>query len=186
VRHEDGLLEAPRMEHLQSETEKISEFLADGKVDQEEMPAYSELTRRLGFEYKGMVLHEIYFDNMKQGGLGDPDRNTAFYRATEESSYEIWKTDFVGVGKMRGVGWAICYENPANGRISNHWITLHETGNVAGFTPVLVMDVWEHAYLLDYKPADRPKYIEAFFSNVDWHAVEARLKKDATQRTASA
>jgi superoxide dismutase, Fe-Mn family len=169
-------------------TEKISEFLADGKVDQEEMPAYSELTRRLGFEYNGMVLHEYYFDNMKQGGLGDPDRNTAFYRATEESfgSYEIWKTDFVGVGKMRGVGWAICYENPANGRLSNHWITLHETGNVAGFNPVLVMDVWEHAYLLDYKPADRPKYIEAFLSNVDWNTVEARLQKDEIQRTVSA
>lgn len=162
-------------------TEKISEFLADGKVDQEEMPAYSELTRRLGFEYNGMVLHEYYFDNMKRGGLGDPDRNTAFYRATEESfgSYDIWKTDFVGVGKMRGVGWAICYENPANGRLSNHWITLHETGNVAGFNPMLVMDVWEHAYLLDYKPTDRPKYIEAFLSNVDWAAVEERLKKDA-------
>jgi superoxide dismutase, Fe-Mn family len=169
-------------------TEKISEFLADGKVDQEEMPAYSELTRRLGFEYNGMVLHEYYFDNMKQGGLGDPDRNSAFYRATEESlgSYDIWKADFVGVGKMRGVGWAICYENPANGRLSNHWITLHETGNVAGFTPVLVMDVWEHAYLLDYQPVDRPKYIEAFFSNIDWNAVEARLKQDAIQRTVSA
>ena len=169
-------------------TEKISEFLADGKVDQEEMPAYSELTRRLGFEYNGMVLHEYYFGNMKQGGLGNPDRNTAFYRATEESfgSYDIWKVDFVGVGKMRGVGWAICLENPANGRLSNHWITLHETGNVAGFNPVLVMDVWEHAYLLDYKPADRPKYIEAFFSNVDWNAIEARLKKDATPRTVTA
>ncbi|CAN5441522.1 Fe-Mn family superoxide dismutase [soil metagenome] len=169
-------------------TEKISEFLADGKVDQEEMPAYSELTRRLGFEYNGMVLHEYYFGNMKKGGLGNPDRNTAFYRATEESfgSYDIWKADFVGVGKMRGVGWAICYENPANGRLSNHWITLHETGNVAGFNPVLVMDVWEHAYLLDYKPAERPKYIEAFFSNIDWSAIEARLKKDATPRAVTA
>ena len=67
---------------------------------------------------------------------------------------------------MRGVGWAICYQNPTNGRLSNHWISLHETGNVAGFTPALVMDVWEHAYLLDYKPADRPKYIEAFFSTM--------------------
>jgi len=169
-------------------TEKISEFLADGKVDQEEMPAYSELTRRLGFEYNGMVLHEYYFGNMKKGGLGNPDRNTAFYRATEESfgSHDIWKADFVGVGKMRGVGWAICYENPANGRLSNHWITLHETGNVAGFNPVLVMDVWEHAYLLDYKPAERPKYIEAFFSNIDWSAIEARLKKDATPRAVTA
>ncbi|HEX8180100.1 MAG TPA: Fe-Mn family superoxide dismutase [Pyrinomonadaceae bacterium] len=159
-------------------TEKIAAILADGKVDQEEMPAYSELTRRLGFEYNGMVLHEYYFENMKRGGTGDPDKVSNFFKRAEQSfgSYDIWKTDFISVGKMRGVGWAICYQNPANGRISNHWISLHETGNVAGFEPVLVMDVWEHAFLLDYKPAERPKYIEAFFSNIDWAAVEARLK----------
>ncbi len=162
-------------------TEKISEFLADGKVDQEEMPAYSELTRRLGFEYNGMVLHEYYFENMKQGGNVDPDKTSNFLQRAEHSfgSYDIWKADFMSVGKMRGVGWAICNQNPANGRISNHWVTLHETGNVAGFEPVLVMDVWEHAFLLDYKPAERPKYIEAFFSNIDWAAVEARLKPKA-------
>ncbi len=159
-------------------TEKIMEYLADGKVDQEEMPAYSELTRRLGFEYNGMVLHEYYFGNMKKDGSGDPEKLSNFFKATETSfgSYDIWKADFVSVGKMRGVGWAICYENPANGRLSNHWITLHEVGNVSGFNPVLVMDVWEHAFLLDYKPADRPKYIEAFFSNIDWNAVEKRLR----------
>ena len=165
-------------------TEKISEFLADGKVDQEEMPAYSELTRRLGFEYNGMVLHEYYFGNMKRDGAGDPDRNSSFFKAAEQSfgNYDIWKADFMGVGKMRGVGWAICYQNPANGRISNHWITLHETGNVSGFVPVLVMDVWEHAFLLDYKPADRPKYIEAFFSNIDWDTCERRLKSNGAAR----
>ena len=169
-------------------TERISKFLADGKVDQEEMPAYSELTRRLGFEYNGMVLHEYYFDNMKRDGAGDPDRTANFYKAAEASfgSYDIWKADFVGIGKMRGVGWAICYQNPANGRLSNHWISLHETGNVAGFTPVLVMDVWEHAFLLDYKPAERPKYIEAFFSNIDWDAVEGRLNIDSSSRPATA
>jgi superoxide dismutase, Fe-Mn family len=165
-------------------TARISEFLADGKVDQDEMPAYSELTRRLGFEYNGMVLHEYYFENMKKQGPGDADKNSTFVKTAEASfgSYDIWKADFVGVGKMRGVGWAICYQNPANGRLSNHWITLHETGNVSGFTPVLVMDVWEHAFILDYKPADRPKYIEAFFSNIDWAAVEGRLKQEAAQQ----
>ena len=160
-------------------TEKISEFLADGKVDQDEMPAYSELTRRLGFEYNGMVLHEYYFANLRKSGTGEPDKTSAFFKAAESSfgSYDIWRADFVGIGKMRGVGWAICYQDPTNGRLSNHWITLHQIGNVAGFTPVLVMDVWEHAYLLDYKPAERPKYIEAFFSNIDWNAVEKRLQK---------
>jgi Fe-Mn family superoxide dismutase len=168
-------------------TEKIAEFLQDGKVDQDEMPAYSELTRRLGFEYNGMVLHEYYFGNMKRQGTGDPDNTSAFYKAAAESfgSYDIWKADFVGVGKMRGVGWAICYQNPANGRISNHWITLHETGNVSGFVPVLVMDVWEHAFILDYKPAERPKYIEAFFSNIDWQAVAQRLKPTTAATTSA-
>ena len=170
-------------------TERISEFISDGNVDQEEMPAYSELTRRLGFEYNGMVLHEYYFENLKKGGgIGDPAATTQFAKAAAATfgTYEIWKADFVGIGKMRGVGWAICNQNPANGRLSNHWITLHETGNIAGFNPILVMDVWEHAYLLDYKPAERPKYIEAFFSNIDWAAAEQRLQKQTGSRSAGA
>ncbi len=163
-------------------SERIAKFLEDGKVDQDEMPAYSELSRRLGFEYNGMVLHEYYFGNMKRQGAGDPAKDSNFIKVAEASfgGYDIWKADFVGIGKMRGVGWAMCYQNPANGRLSNHWITLHETGNVSGFTPVLVMDVWEHAFLFDYMPAERPKYIEAFFSNIDWDAVEGRLGTDAT------
>lgn len=158
--------------------EKVAAFLADGKVDQEEMPLYSELKRRLGFEFNGMILHEYYFENLKRGDGGDPAAKSSFYEAAEASfgSYEVWKADFVGTGKMRGVGWAMCYEEPITGRLSNHWISLHQTGEVAGFNPVLVMDVWEHAFLLDYKPAERPKYIEAFFSNIDWNAVEKRLK----------
>ena len=162
-------------------TERIAAILSDGKVDQEEMPAYSELTRRLGFEYNGMVLHEYYFGNMKRQGGGDADRGSKFREAVERSfpSYDIGKTDFTGIGKMRGVGWAICYLDPNTGNISNHWITLHETGNVSGFVPLLVMDVWEHAFLLDYKPAERPKYIEAFLSNVDWAAVEKRMGSNA-------
>ena len=68
---------------------------------------------------------------------------------------------------MRGVGWAVTYLDPRPGRLSNHWITLHEDGNIAGFKPIVVMDVWEHAFLLDYKPADRPKYIESFLANFD-------------------
>ncbi len=168
--------------------EKIAAIIRDGRVDHEEMPAYSELTRRLGFEYNGMVLHEYYFGNLKRGGGGDAAPGSAFRKAAEQGfgSYEIWKTDFVGVGKMRGVGWAIAYQDPASGRLSNHWITLHEVGNVAGFNPVLVMDVWEHAFLLDYKPAERPKYIEAFLANVDWAACEDRLRRGPGARREAA
>jgi Fe-Mn family superoxide dismutase len=159
--------------------QKIADVLADGNVDKEEFPAYSELTRRLGFEYNGMVLHEYYFQNLKSGG-GTGIAGPSFTTATESSfgSFDTWRLDFTGVGKMRGVGWAICYQDPNTGALSNHWITLHETGNVSGFVPILVMDVWEHAFLLDYAPADRPKYIDAFFSNVDWDVVQTRLGKN--------
>lgn len=158
--------------------EQISEILKDGVIDQEEKPAYSELTRRLGFEYNGMVLHEFYFGNLKKQGIGAPGSQSAFRKAVESSfpSYEVWKADFMGVAKMRGVGWAICYQNPTNQRVSNHWVSLHEIGNVAGFQPLLVLDVWEHAYLLDYSPSDRPKYIEAFFENIDWDVVDSRVE----------
>jgi superoxide dismutase, Fe-Mn family len=167
--------------------ERISTILKDGAVDPEEMPAYSELTRRLGFEYNGMFLHEYYFGNMTSSASGDASKTSKFAKAAEKSfgSYDTWKTDFMGIGKMRGVGWAICYLNPWNGKLSNHWVSLHEVGNVAGFNPILVMDVWEHAYLLDYKPADRPKYIEAFFSNIDWTKIEDRMARSASPSAAA-
>ncbi len=158
-------------------TEKISQFLQDGRVDEEEMPAYSELKRRYGFEYNGMVLHEYYFGNMMKDGSGDAEKNSSIYQAAESSfgSYDIWKADFVSTGKMRGVGWAICYLDH-QGRLSNHWITLHEVGNVSGYVPLLIMDVWEHAFLLDYAPSQRAQYIESFFANIDWGAVNGRLE----------
>ncbi|HWG96722.1 MAG TPA: Fe-Mn family superoxide dismutase [Nitrospira sp.] len=169
-------------------TARIHQLVEDGKVDQEEMPVYSELKRRYGFEYNGMVLHEYYFDNLMAHGSPDPGAHSSFRRAAESSfgTYEAWKGDFIGVGKMRGVGWAVCYLNPYNGTLTNHWITLHETGNVAGFAPVLVMDVWEHAFILDYKPSERVSYIEAFFSNINWKAVEHRLERTIAPTSISA
>ncbi len=114
---------------------------------------------------------------MARSASGDPGGQSAFRDAAERSfeSYDLWKADFVSVGKLRGVGWAICYLNPSAGRLSNHRISLHERGNVAGFLPILVMDVWEHAYLLDRTPSERGEYISAFFANIDWKTVDHRL-----------
>lgn len=157
--------------------QQIADMIGEGNLDATKMAAFSELKRRFGFEYNGMVLHEYYFENMQKQGTGDPSTGDAFINAAEESfgSYDVWKADFVNTGKMRGVGWAAVYQDPSNGQISNHWINLHETGNVAGYKPILIMDVWEHAFIRDYAPADRPKYIEAFFSNINWDAVNGRL-----------
>ena len=140
-------------------------------------PAYAELTRRLGFEYNGMVLHEWYFGNLVRDGGGDIASASDLGRSIGESFGDIdtWRKHFAAIGGMRGVGWAVTYLDPATGRLSNHWITLHEDGNIAGFKPIIVMDVWEHAFLLDYKPAERPKYIEAFLANLDPGVAQERL-----------
>ena len=81
-------------------TTQIGEMLKDGRIDQEEMPAYSELTRRMGFEYNGMVLHEYYFENLTKGGAHKPDQGSAFLKAAEDSfgTYDLWKLDFSSVG----------------------------------------------------------------------------------------
>jgi Fe-Mn family superoxide dismutase len=154
--------------------EQIAEKIKAGPAGAD--PGFAELTRRLGFEYNGMVLHEYYFDNMKSGGNGAPTSGKLIDAlGASFGDFDTWKKDFVAVGGMRGVGWAIAYQDPKSGRISNHWITLHEEGNIAGFKPILVMDVWEHAFFRDYKPAERSKYIESFFANIDWSAAESRL-----------
>lgn len=158
-------------------TEQIDDIVKQGMVDQETMPAFSELVRRLGFEYNGMVLHEAYFENLTRRGAPASGQHSAFRSATERcfGGFDTWKEAFASVGQMRGVGWAICYLDPRNGRLSNHWVSLHQNGNIAGFVPLLVMDVWEHAYLLDYAPSERGEYIAAFMSNVNWEVVEQRM-----------
>ena len=155
--------------------EQIGELIKNGQAGGAN-PVFAELTRRLGFEYNGMVLHEYYFGNLTKTAGSEPGSALKDALAASFGDFDTWKKDFIAVGGMRGVGWAVAYQDPFTGRISNHWITLHEEGNVAGFTPILVMDVWEHAFILDYKPAERAKYIEAFFSNVSWETVAARLK----------
>ena len=154
--------------------EQLVSMLQDGKSAS---PAYAELSRRLGFEYNGMVLHEWYFGNMTKSAGQELSESSELGKAIGESfgSLETWRKDFTALGSMRGVGWAVTYLDPATGRLSNHWITLHEDGNVAGFKPIVVMDVWEHAFLLDYKPAERPKYIEAFLAHLDYGVAEQRL-----------
>ena len=171
-------------------TNLLSEEIAGisrGGLTQKETTTFAELTRRLGFEFNGMVLHEYYFGNLVKGGGGDPDRNSVFSKSIQASfgDYQSWKQQFFAVGNMRGVGWAICYQDPVTGFLSNHWVELHQDGNVAGFNPILVMDVWEHAFLLDYKPEERPRYIEAFFSNIDWAAVDRRINQPKSESAAT-
>ena len=158
-------------------TEQLAEIAKAGKAAKN--PVYAEMNRHLGFEYGGMILHEYYFENLAPKGKGKP--SAPLTKALEDtfSSFEAWKADFMAVGGMRGVGWAVLFRDPATGRMTNQWITLHEQGVPAGYDPILVMDAWEHAFLLDYKPSERGKYIEAFFSNVNWEEVSERATRAA-------
>ena len=149
----------------------LSVMLKDGKTT---VPEYSELKRRMGFEFNGMRLHEYYFDNL--GGKTQVDKNSIFVRRVAESfgSYEAWEQDFKATGAMRGIGWVVLYQD-WTGVLFNAWINEHETGHFAGCTPILVMDVFEHAYMIDYG-LKRADYITSFFKNINWESVSKRIK----------
>ena len=111
------------------------------------------------------------------GRQGQPGRVGQLRRASWPSdfgSYEAWEKDFRATGAMRGIGWAILYQDNVTGRLFNLWINEHETGHLAGCTPLLIMDVFEHAFMIDYG-LKRADYIEAFFKNINREAVESRL-----------
>lgn len=153
--------------------EIIAEMVKNGKTG---TPPWAEMNRRAGWEYNGMRLHEYYFGNLHPGGKGQP--RGKFTKAVETTfgSLEAWRKDFVATGAMRGIGWAILYQDPKSGVMSNHWITEHDMGHPAGFTPILILDVFEHAFMVDYRPAERGAYIDAFFDNIDWEEVDSRLQ----------
>ncbi|OPY66884.1 MAG: Superoxide dismutase (Fe) [Syntrophorhabdus sp. PtaU1.Bin050] len=145
------------------------------KDDKAGAPEFAELKRRLGWEFNGMRLHEYYFENL--GGKDDlkKDGKLAKKLAEDFGSYETWEKEFKAVGATRGIGWAVLYQDPSNGKLMNFWINEHDVGHPAGGNPVLILDVFEHAFMIDYG-LKRPDYIAAFFRNINWANVEARLK----------
>ena len=138
-------------------------------------PEYAELKRRMGFEFNGMRLHEYYFGNL--GGKAPLDKSGKLSSKLADAfgSVDAWEQDFRATGAMRGIGWTILYQDNTNGWLFNQWINEHEVGHFAGCTPILVMDVFEHAFMIDYG-LKRADYINAFFENVDWGVAEGRLK----------
>ena len=152
--------------------EILGQMLKEGKIG---TPEYAELKRRLGWEFNGMRLHELYFENL--GGNAPIEINGKLEKKLAEAfgSYEVWEKDFKATGSMRGIGWTVLYQDAANGRLMNFWINEHDGGHPSGCKPILIMDVFEHAFMLDYG-LKRADYIEAFFKNIDWRVSETRLK----------
>ena len=147
----------------------ISKIAKDGMN-----PEFAELKRRFGFEFDGMRLHELYFENL--GSEKYIDKTSDLEKILVEcfGSHENWEVDFKATAKIRGVGWIILYQDSVTGNCFNQWVGEHEIGHLAGCKPVLVMDVWEHAFMIDYG-LKRPEYIESFFKNINWSVVQSRL-----------
>lgn len=134
---------------------------------------YGALKRRFGWEFDGMRLHELYFDNLGGNASVDPKSSLYLALASQFGSFEKWKKDFIATGTMRGIGWALLYLDPEADRLMNVWINEHDTGHLATGQPLLIMDVFEHAYMPQYG-LDKAKYIDAFFNNIDWDIVTKR------------
>jgi Fe-Mn family superoxide dismutase len=152
---------------LLQQLQELSDSGKEGSV------AYGALKRRLGWEFDGMRLHELYFGNL--GGNGTPDAKSPLYVkiVAQFGSFDRWKKDFIATGLMRGIGWAVLYLDPSQKRLVNSWINEHDVGHLAGGNPILIMDLFEHAYITEYG-LDRAKYIDAFFKNIDWCVVQSR------------
>ena len=150
----------------------LDQLSKDGKTA---APEFAELKRRLGWEFNGMRLHEYYFENL--GGKGGIDKSGKLAKKLAESfgSYEAWEKDFRATGAMRGIGWVGLYQDTTADRLMNFWINEHDVSHPAGCNPLLIMDVFEHAFMIDYG-LKRADYIEAFFKNINGAAAEARLK----------
>ena len=157
-------------------TNKVLDALAQNlKDDKAGTPEFAELKRRVGWEFNGMRLHEYYFENL--GGKEGINKEGKLAKKIVESfgSYELWEKEFRATGAMRGIGWVILYQDVTGERLINFWINEHDVSHPAGCNPLLIMDVFEHAFMVDYG-LKKAEYIGAFFKNIDWSVVEARLK----------
>lgn len=154
-------------------SEALTKMLKNGETG---TPEYAELKRRFGWEFNGMRLHELYFGNLIKGGK-KLDQNSEIGKKIKKEfgSIENWEEDFKKTGALRGIGWAILFYDIKSDRLFNSWVNEHDLGHLAGAVPLLIMDVFEHAFITDYG-LNRADYINSFFAAINFNEVEKRLK----------
>ncbi|MBW3582312.1 MAG: Fe-Mn family superoxide dismutase [Euryarchaeota archaeon] len=132
---------------------------------------FGEVRRRFGWEFNGMRLHEYYFGLMTPDG-SERDKDTTLSKMIDDTwgSFSKWQSDFSGTGKMRGIGWACLAYDPWSERLFNTWLNEHDAGPLAGTIPVLLLDVFEHAFMRDYGK-DKASYFKAYYNAIDWAKV---------------
>lgn len=136
----------------------------------------AELRRRFAFEFNGMRMHEYYFAQF-EGGAQEMRAGGALALAVQE---KYGKQELVAhvkeVAGSRGIGWVVVYHDPLGKTLHTTFVSDHELGQLAGLPVLLALDLWEHAFMVDYIPAEKKDYIEAFFTNVNWNVIEMRFE----------
>lgn len=157
-------------------TNRVAERLAVlAAAGETATPEYAELKRRFGWEWNGMRLHEYYFGNLTKDFAALSGGSLLAEKIISDfGSVEAWEKDFRAAGAMRGIGWVVLAYDGDAGRLFDIWVNEHDLGHLAGTVPILVMDVFEHAYMPDYG-IKRADYIDTFFRSIDWSAAERRF-----------
>jgi Fe-Mn family superoxide dismutase len=162
------------VKHINLLRDQIAELT---KADPEKYAfAIESVRRRMGFEFNGMRMHEFYFPQFEGGPSPEP-RDSELARALTEK-YGTWD-DFIThlkkVALSRGSGWCTLAWDQA-GKTPHIWWTVdHELGMLADVEVLLALDLWEHAYMVDYVPAEKAKHIDALLKNLNWKVVEERF-----------
>ncbi len=168
-------LYAGYVKHSNVILDKIKEFSVDSERHAYEL---GELQRRFGFEFNGMRNHEHYF-KLFEGGAKSLPADSQLKKMIEDQwgSWEAWLTRFKAIALTRGIGWAVLYFDKQHNQLVHAWVEEQHLGQLNGLPMILGLDMWEHSYMLDYPPSEKKKYVEAFFSNINWQTVEDNLKQ---------
>lgn len=157
-------------------TNTLRETLAELRKNSEKNAyAIGETLRRFGFEFNGMRMHEYYFEQFEEPKPLSENSKVGQALAEKYADWNGFINHFKNVGLMRGIGWTILAYDPVGKTPHIYWVNDHELGQVAGLPVLLAMDMWEHAYMVDYLPAEKAKYIDAFLSNVNWEVLDKRF-----------
>lgn len=139
--------------------------------------ARNEMRRRFAFEFDGIRNHEYFFEQF-EGGATElaADSNLANKITETWGSFDNWKNEFTATALTRGIGWAILYQDINTNQLINAWIDEQHIGHLTGLNVIVAFDIWEHAFLFDYVPAQKKEYIESLFSSLNWKVAEQRYQ----------
>ncbi len=161
--------------NLMAETLKTYASYGD-KATEGDKYAIAELRRRVAFEFDGMRLHEYYFEQFEGGAAALPTSGAFADAITAKYGAQGLEGHIREVAGTRGIGWVVVYYDVAHGNIITTFVADHELGQLTGLPVLLALDLWEHAYMVDYVPAEKKNYIDAFFANLNWSVVEKRFE----------